>query len=73
MLVLSRKKGESIQIGDHVELRILSVQGNRVRIGIEAPSDVSVRRGELVFELEVGSEGQPLSSERLQGVEFACS
>ena len=55
MLVLTRKKGESIQIGEDVAVRILSIQGNRVRLGIEAPASVDVRRGELVFELELDS------------------
>lgn len=53
MLVLTRKKGESIRIGDEIELRVLSIQGNRVRLGIEAPSHVDVRRGELVFEINL--------------------
>lgn len=52
MLVLTRKRGESIQIGEEVQIQVLSVQGNRVRLGIVAPTDVGVRRGELVFDLE---------------------
>jgi carbon storage regulator len=53
MLVLTRKKGEAIHIGDEVEVRVLSVQGNRVRLGIEAPAHIDVRRGELVLEVEL--------------------
>lgn len=48
MLVLSRKTGETIQIGDDIEIRILEVKGDTVRIGIEAPKSVDILRGELV-------------------------
>jgi carbon storage regulator CsrA len=47
MLVLSRKLREQIQIGDNVTITILRVKGNSVRIGIEAPRNVKVVRGEL--------------------------
>jgi carbon storage regulator len=47
MLVLSRKSGESIVINGDVKLTIVKVSGNRVRLGIEAPSDVTVTRSEL--------------------------
>ncbi|MGN4126622.1 carbon storage regulator CsrA [Lysinibacillus sphaericus] len=49
MLVLSRKKNESIMIGDHIELKILSVDGDQVKLGIVAPKSVTVHRSE-VFE-----------------------
>lgn len=52
MLVLTRKRGELIQIDGNIQVTVISVQGNRVRLGIEAPDSVSVRRGELVFEIE---------------------
>lgn len=48
MLVLSRKTNETIKIGDDIEIRILEVKGDTVRIGIEAPKDVDILRGELV-------------------------
>lgn len=47
MLVLSRNKTQSIIIGDEVEVTILGVQGNQVRIGIKAPDDVPVHREEI--------------------------
>lgn len=47
MLVLTRKQNESIKIGDNVEVTVLSVQGGRVKIGIKAPADVTVRRREV--------------------------
>lgn len=48
MLVLSRKENETIKIGDDIEIRILEVKGDTVRIGIEAPKTVDILRGELV-------------------------
>ncbi|OYP34711.1 carbon storage regulator [Rhodopirellula sp. MGV] len=47
MLVLSRKAGEKLMIGDDVVLTINRISGNRVAIGIEAPKDVRIIRGEL--------------------------
>ena len=47
MLVLTRKLKESIRIGDNITITVLRVKGNTVRIGIEAPRDVRVVRGEL--------------------------
>ncbi|MFJ7825293.1 carbon storage regulator CsrA [Psychrobacillus sp. NPDC096623] len=47
MLVLSRKKDESIMIGDQIELKILSVDGDQVKLGIVAPQNVKVYRSEV--------------------------
>jgi len=47
MLVLSRKKNESIVISDNIRIEVLKVSGNTVRIGIQAPREVKVLRGEL--------------------------
>lgn len=47
MLVLSRKKNESIMIGDSIEVKIISVEGDSVRIGIAAPRDINVHRKEV--------------------------
>jgi carbon storage regulator len=48
MLVLSRKEGERVFIGNSVVVTIVRVQGDRVRIGVEAPADVPVMREELL-------------------------
>ncbi len=53
MLVLSRKTNEKLVIGSEVVVTVVSVRGNSVRLGIEAPRSVSVRRGELS---DVGEE-----------------
>ena len=47
MLVLSRRIGEKLVIDGNIELKVLEVRGNRVRIGIDAPRNREVRRGEL--------------------------
>lgn len=47
MLVLSRKKNESIIINDDIEIVVIEIRGDKVRLGIEAPQDVSVHRNEV--------------------------
>jgi carbon storage regulator len=47
MLILTRRVGESLMIGDDVSVTILGVKGNQVRIGINAPKDVAVHREEI--------------------------
>jgi carbon storage regulator len=47
MLVLSRRQSERIRLGDSIVVTVVKVAGDRVRLGIEAPSDVLVLRGEL--------------------------
>jgi carbon storage regulator len=52
MLVLSRKKGESIMIGNDIELTVLSVEGETVRLGIAAPRVVSIYRREIYDQIQ---------------------
>jgi carbon storage regulator len=47
MLVLTRKLGEVIRVGDTVTVRVLEVKGNQVRLGVDAPSDVRIYREEV--------------------------
>jgi carbon storage regulator len=47
MLILMRRNGESIKIGDDITVTVLGVKGNQVKIGIDAPDDVAVNREEL--------------------------
>jgi carbon storage regulator len=52
MLVLTRKSNQSIMIGDDIEVSVLSVMGEKVRIGIQAPRDVPVFRREVYLEIQ---------------------
>ena len=61
MLVLTRKAGEVIAIGDDIQVRVLAIKGGQVRIGIEAPRQVSVNREE-VLRSRVDSTGLQLSA-----------
>lgn len=54
VLILTRKVGESVLIGDGIKVSILAVKGNQVRVGIDAPKDVSVHREEVRERLEEG-------------------
>ena len=47
MLVLSRKQNQEIVIGDGIKITVLKIKGNTIRLGIDAPRDVKVIRGEL--------------------------
>jgi carbon storage regulator len=47
MLVVTRKPGEVVVIGDHIRLTVVSVHGRHVRLGLAAPADVPIRRAEL--------------------------
>jgi carbon storage regulator len=60
MLVLTRKPNQSIMIGDDIEVSVLSVVGEKVRIGIHAPHDIPVFRTEIYVEIQ--REGEPDSS-----------
>ncbi|WP_115911308.1 carbon storage regulator CsrA [Haemophilus parainfluenzae] len=47
MLILTRKVGESVLIGDDISITVLSVRGNQVKLGVQAPKEVSVHRKEI--------------------------
>lgn len=57
MLILSRQTDQVIQIGPNVEVMVVSIRGNKVRLGITAPDDWPIRRGEKI---EVELEGETL-------------
>jgi carbon storage regulator len=56
MLVLTRKGNQSIMIGDDIEVSVLAIMGEKVRIGIEAPRAVPVFRKEVYLEIQEGRE-----------------
>jgi carbon storage regulator len=57
MLVLTRKSNQSIMIGDDIEVSVLSIMGEKVRIGIQAPRDVPVFRKEVYLEIQAERQG----------------
>jgi len=63
MLILTRRVGETLMIGDEVTVTVLGVKGNQVRIGVNAPRDVAVHREEIYERIKreqaAGIQGQP--------------
>lgn len=57
MLILTRRVGETLVIGDAIEVTVLGVKGNQVRLGIKAPKDVAVHREEVYQRIH--NEGSP--------------
>ena len=57
MLVLSRHKDETIMIGDDIELTIVDIRGDKVRVGIKAPSNIPVHRKEVYEAIRKENEG----------------
>lgn len=65
MLILTRRVGETLMIGDEVAVTILGVKGNQVRIGVKAPRDVSVHREEIYDRIHhEDSEGSSTDTNR---------
>jgi carbon storage regulator len=59
MLVLSRKLGEAVLIGDNIRLTVVAIRGNQVRLGIAAPVEVAIRRLELDWLANRSGEREP--------------
>lgn len=64
MLVITRKCNEEITIGTGVQVRVLSIRGSRVQLGIEAPQDVRIHRAELFAEDTAQRDETPASGRR---------
>ncbi|WP_010647614.1 carbon storage regulator CsrA [Oceanobacillus massiliensis] len=52
MLVLTRKRNESIQIGEEIEIKVLAVEGDQIKLGIEAPKSVDIYRKEIYLDIQ---------------------
>lgn len=52
MLVLTRKKNEPIQIGEDIEIKILAIEGEQIKLGIEAPQSLDIHRKEVYLEIQ---------------------
>ena len=55
MLALTRKKGETIVIGDNIEVVVLGVSGEQVKLGVVAPKDISVHRKEIYEQIKINN------------------
>ena len=56
MLILTRRVGETLMVGDDVTVTVLGVKGNQVRIGVDAPKDVAVHREEIYQRIQKETE-----------------
>ena len=62
MLILTRRIGESLVIGDQITVTVLNIKGNQIRLGIDAPKDVPVHREEVYQRIQNEKQLQSLSS-----------
>lgn len=64
MLILTRRVGESLMIGDDINVTVLGIRGNQVRIGVNAPKNVSVHREEIYERIQQEKGGTPPEEEQ---------
>ncbi|MCK8816028.1 carbon storage regulator CsrA [Natroniella sulfidigena] len=76
MLILTRKKEESIILDDKIEVKVLAVEGGRVKLGIEAPADIEIHRQEVYEEIKAENQEaakQKVDLEFLKGIKSSVS
>jgi carbon storage regulator len=67
MLILSRKKGQSIVINENIEIYIVGVEGDQVKLGIQAPAEVKVYRQEILESIKQSNQAAIASPMQLKG------
>lgn len=67
MLILTRRVGETLIIGDNVSITVLGVRGQQVRLGVDAPKDVSVHREEIYKRIQDEQNGTTSSEDGVDG------
>ncbi|MCA0988887.1 carbon storage regulator CsrA [Guptibacillus algicola] len=73
MLVLGRKKDQSIIINDEIELKVISIEGDTVKLGVEAPKNISIHRKEVYVEIQEENKlasSQEISLNELKGFQL---
>ena len=68
MLVLTRKKDESIIIDDHIEVKVISIEDGKVKLGISAPKNIEIHRKEVYVEIQSENKAAAKGSLSLEGL-----
>ena len=69
MLILTRRVGESLMIGDDVNVTVLGVKGNQVRIGVNAPKEIAVHREEIYQRIQQEAANKAKAEQEAKGVD----
>lgn len=70
MLILTRRVGETVMIGDEVTITVLGVKGNQVRVGINAPKHVAVHREEIYERIKREQQPEEIATEKAKATQY---
>jgi carbon storage regulator len=73
MLVLTRKLGETIVIGDNIIIKVVDIHGKQIRLGIEAPNEITIFRGEIYERIQQENKGSTADPQKRSSEEFKHS